>query len=143
MEKTSGREAVRLTNDLEYDTLGRLAILRDGKFLAYAYDEALPSTEAKLAVIPSSGGAPLQAFKVSSYVSDLRWSPDGRKLQYLLTRNGATNIWEQSVAGGEPKQFTKFSSGRIFDFDWSADGKQLVLTRGETSSDVVLLSHLP
>jgi hypothetical protein len=49
---------------------------------------------------------------------------------------------QQPVAGGEPQQFTKFSSGRIFDFDWSADGKQLLLTRGETSRDVVLLSHL-
>ncbi len=46
------------------------------------------------------------------------------------------------MGGGEPKQFTKFTSGRIFDFDWSADGKQLLLARGETNSDIVLLSHL-
>jgi Tol biopolymer transport system component len=138
----AGGEPVAIAMSVGYDTHGRLAISPDGKFLAYAYDEALPATETRLAVIPSSGGAPLQTFKVSSDVSDLRWSPDGRRLQYLLTRSGATNVWEQSIAGGEPKQFTKFTSGRIFDFDWSADGKQLVLTRGETSSDVVLLSHL-
>jgi len=84
----------------------------------------------------------LQTLKVPSDVSDLRWSPDEQSLQYLLTRNGATNMWEQPVGGGEPKQFTKFTSGRIFDFDWSADGKQLLLARGETNSDVVLLSHL-
>jgi len=45
------------------------------------------------------------------------------------------------VVGGKPHQFTKFSSGRIFDFDWSTDGKQLLLARGETSSDVVLISN--
>jgi Tol biopolymer transport system component len=85
---------------------------------------------------------PQKTFKVPSDVSDLRWSPDGQKLQYLLTRNGATNLCEQPVAGGEPQQFTKFSSGHIFDFDWSADGMQLLPARGETNSNVVLLSHL-
>jgi Tol biopolymer transport system component len=96
-----------------------------------------------LAVIQASGGAPLQTFKAPTDVSVLRWAPDGQTLQYLLTRNGVTNIWEQPIAGGEPRQFTKFTSGRIFDFDWSADGKQLLLARGEISSDAVLLSNLP
>lgn len=45
------------------------------------------------------------------------------------------------MAGGEPRQFTKFSAGRIFDFEWSSNGKQLLLTRGETSSNVVLISN--
>jgi Tol biopolymer transport system component len=139
---SGGGDPIEIAKSHGYEILGRLAMSPDGKFLAYAYDEALPSIGAKLAVIPVSGGAPLQTLKVPSDVSDLRWSPDGQKLQYLLTRSGATNLWEQSLAGGEPRQFTKFSSGRIFDFDWSADGKQLLLTRGETSSDVVLLSHL-
>jgi hypothetical protein len=64
-----------------------------------------------------------------------------KRLQYLLTRSGATNLWEQPVVGGKAHQFTKFSSGRIFDFDWSTDGKELLLARGETSSDVVLISN--
>jgi Tol biopolymer transport system component len=74
--------------------------------------------------------------------SGTRWSPQGKGLQYALTQNGTTNIWEQPLAGGEPKQITKFSSGRIFDFNWTADGKQLLITRGEVTSDVVLFSNL-
>jgi DNA-binding winged helix-turn-helix (wHTH) protein/Tol biopolymer transport system component len=139
---SGGGNPIEIAKSPGYEIKPRISISPDGKLLAYAYDEALPATGTNLAVISDSGGAPLQTFKVPSDVSDLRWSPDGRKLQYLLTRNGVTNIWEQRVAGGEPKQFTNFTSGRIFDFDWSADGKQLLLTRGETSSDVVLLSHL-
>src|SRR5260370_12693570 len=133
-------DPIEIARSPGYEILGRLAISPDGRFLAYAYDEALPAIGAKLAVIPVSGGAPLQTLKVPSHLSDLRTSPDEQSLQYLLTRNGATNMWEQPVGGGEPKQFTKFTSGRIFDFDWSADGKQLLLARGETNSDVVLLS---
>jgi Tol biopolymer transport system component len=139
---SEGGDPIEIAKSPGYEIRPRLSISPDGKLLAYAYDEALPSTGTKLAVIPASGGAPLQTFKVPSDVSALRWAPDGRRLQYLLTRNGATNIWEQPVAGGGSKQFTQFTSGRIFDFDWSADGKQLLLARGEISSDVVLLSNL-
>jgi hypothetical protein len=63
-------------------------------------------------------------------------------LEYLLDREGATNLWEQPLSGGLPRQLTKFTSGRIFDFNWTGDGKQLLLSRGEVTSDVVLLSNL-
>jgi Tol biopolymer transport system component len=72
----------------------------------------------------------------------LLWSPDGKSLQYLLTQNGATNIWEQPLDGGKPRQLTTFQSGRIFDFHWSRDGKRLLMTRWEVSSDAVLINNL-
>jgi WD40-like Beta Propeller Repeat len=62
----------------------------------------------------------------------LSWSADGKALQYLQTRNGATNLW----------QLTSFTSGEIFRFSWSLDRKHLLFTRGSTTSDVVLLSNL-
>jgi DNA-binding winged helix-turn-helix (wHTH) protein/Tol biopolymer transport system component len=138
---SAGGDPIEIAKSPGYEIKPRLSISPNGKLLAYAYDEALPATGTNLAVIPSSGGAPLHTFKVPSDVSNLRWSPDGKTLQYLLTRSGATNLWQQPAAGGEAQQFTKFSSGRIFDFDWSADGNQLLLTRGEPSSDLVLMSH--
>jgi Tol biopolymer transport system component len=95
----------------------------------------------KIAVIPISRGVPLQTFKVPSDISNLRWSPDGRSLQYLLTRNGVTYIWAQPLTSREAKKITQFTSGIIFDFDWSADGKQSLLARGATSSDVILINN--
>jgi DNA-binding winged helix-turn-helix (wHTH) protein/Tol biopolymer transport system component len=139
---SGGGDPIEIAKSPGYEIKPRLSISPDGKLLAYAYDEALPATGTNLAVIPVTGGAPMQTFKVPSDVSDLRWSPDGQRLLYLLSRSGATNIWEQPVAGGEPQQFTRFTSGRIFDFDWSSDGKQLLLARGDSSSDIVLLSLL-
>jgi Tol biopolymer transport system component len=70
------------------------------------------------------------------------WTPDGRALLYLLTRNGITNIWSQPIDGGPTKQLTDFKSDLIFRFDWSRDGKWLVVARGNVSSDVVLISDL-
>ena len=60
----------------------------------------------------------------------------------MWDKNGTTNLWEQPITGGPPHQLTTFTSGRIFDFNWTADGKQLLLARGEVASDVVLLSNL-
>ena len=39
-------------------------------------------------------------------------------------------------------QLTNFKTGRIFNFDWSRDGKWLALARGSVTSDVVLISDL-
>jgi len=68
-----------------------------------------------------------------------RWEPRGDAIDYILTRNGVSNIWQQGLTGGPPKQVTHFESGEIFDFEWSRDGKQLALTRGSESSDVILI----
>jgi eukaryotic-like serine/threonine-protein kinase len=123
---------------------GRLTISPDGKFLAYLYDKysgtATPGW--KLAVIPVNGGRPVKEFEVPGGIAGPRWSPDGKGLQYLLTRNGTTNLWELQLAGGQPRQLTRFTSGQIFDFSWSSDHTRLLLTRGSVSSDVILLTNL-
>ena len=68
-------------------------------------------------------------------------APDGKAVEYVLTQEGVSNIWEQQLRGGPPKQITNFKSGLIFAFDWSWDGKQLALTRGSENSDVILISN--
>jgi DNA-binding winged helix-turn-helix (wHTH) protein/Tol biopolymer transport system component len=124
---------------------GRMSVSPNGQFIAYPYTtySSAPTAGWALAVIPIGGGPPVKTFHVPAGFSGTRWSPEGKSFQYMLTQNGTTNIWEQPLAGGDPKQITRFTSGLIFDFNWSQDGKQLLLTRGEVSSDVVLLRIRP
>ncbi|HEX5230350.1 MAG TPA: protein kinase [Bryobacteraceae bacterium] len=68
----------------------------------------------------------------------LRWVPGQNAISYSENRSGVTNIWVQPVTGGMARQVTSFTSGRIYSFDWSRDGR-LVFSRGTTTSDVVLL----
>ena len=124
---------------------GTMRVSPDGRFLAFPYDQEHPKPLSKLAVISAQTGETAKTFDAPGGIyreSCLRWSPDGKALQYLLTQGDVTNVWDQPLSGGPPHQVTRFTAGRIFDFNWTADGKQLLLSRGEVTSDVVLLSNL-
>jgi len=113
----------------------------EGKRIAYTYQELDPPVALRVAIAPVEGGSPLHVFKVPGDAKRLRWSADGKGVQYALTRNGATNVWEQRLSGGRLKQVTNFTYGEIFDFAWTRDGKELLLARGESTGDVVLISN--
>lgn len=55
------------------------------------------------------------------------------------TPSGVSNLWAQPVDGGPARQLTTFTSEHIFWFDYSRDGKQLALSRGTATSDVILI----
>src|SRR6516162_8072492 len=98
--------------------------VNSAKRLAYPYEEYTPTPTLNLAMIPAEGGPPEKVLTApgGAYTyGSLLWSPDGKGLQYILTQNGASNIWEQGLGGGKPQQLTTFSSGQIFDMHWSLD----------------------
>ncbi len=117
----------------------------DGKWIAYANMEGSLIQGSfhvpKIAVIPAAGGSPVHVFVQPNGAEGLRWSPNQKGLQYVLTKNGADNVWEQPLSGGTPRQITNFTAGRIYDFSWTRNGKQLLLAKGDPMSDVVLISN--
>jgi len=126
------------------DAVTNVSLSPDGNALLYAYED-FKTLKVKLAFVAVTGGPPVRTLDAPGelYQSNLlRWSPTGKSVEYILTKNGASNIWEQPLEGREPRQLTNFSSGRIFDFSWSKDGKHLLLCRGEVTTDVVQLSHV-
>jgi eukaryotic-like serine/threonine-protein kinase len=68
------------------------------------------------------------------------FTPDSKSMISAIRENGTDNLWI-SVPGREPKQLTFFNNMEIFDFDLSPDGKQAVLVRGQTETDVVLFTE--
>jgi eukaryotic-like serine/threonine-protein kinase len=133
-----GGETVQLTN---YSSATPY-VSPDGRFIAGGYIDETPPPRWKLAIISYEGGPPIRTFDISTLQSKYQWAADGRAVLYTLTRNGVANIWSQPIDGGLPKQVTDFKSDLIFRFDWSRDGKQLVLARGTINNDVVLISEL-
>ena len=127
-----------------------VAFSPDGKRIAYLASPDAPfensslpfeSHPNQLKVIEFDGGVLLKQFDWPASAGEPRWAPGGEAIDYVLTRNGVSNVWQQNLTGGASKQITNFESGQIFDFDWSRDGRQLALTRGTESSDVVLISN--
>lgn len=118
----------------------------DGKSIACFYREELHQP-LKLAIFPIEGRLPTRTFNTQipveaiSRLPPLRWIDEGRAITYVLTSNGVSNIWRQPVTDEQPKQVTNFRADHIFWFDWSRDGKQLIVAHGSITSDVVLISN--
>jgi Tol biopolymer transport system component len=96
-------------------------------------------------VVPVAGGAPTEFPVITAQpnainITPVRWADD-HTLLFKKTVNGVANLWKQPLDGSAPSQVTHYADSDIFDFDVSRDGKWLLLSRGNTLSDVVLISR--
>jgi eukaryotic-like serine/threonine-protein kinase len=67
-----------------------------------------------------------------------RWIPGQAAVAFVDIRTGAQNLWMKQPAAGAPeKQLTHFTSGVIWDFRYSPDGKYIAMARGLNKSDAV------
>ena len=100
------------------------------------------TTPTSIAVIASDGGPVRKVIPIPFSVmvsGGLRWNPNGRELSYIDRKKDGANIWTQSLDGAAPHQITRFQGVDLFSFDWSSDGKQLAISRGIETRDVVLM----
>jgi Tol biopolymer transport system component len=112
----------------------------DGKLIACSFET--PGSPPKLAVVPIEGGSPIKVFDAQLVQpAKIRWTPDGRALTYVASRNGISDIWSQPIDGGAPKKLTDFKADHIFSFDWSRNNK-LLISHGTSVSDVVLIRNV-
>ena len=130
----------------EVDTQNRWMVARgyspDGKLIAYN-DYGQGDVTNQIVVLPTTSGEAIYKFPLpQGNTTFVHWTPDGAGLDYFVTNKGVGNIWRQPVPMGLPSQVTNFTSGQIFSFDWSSDGKRLYVARGSVSSDIVLITKL-
>ena len=112
----------------------------DGKWITNStYLEQGGRSWRGVVVLPAEGGKPRKSFLWPDGFQ-LRWAPAGDALTYGREVDGVGNLWSQPLDGGPPRQITSFTGLQIFSYDWSPDGKQLVLSRGQETRDVVLIT---
>ena len=132
-----GGAPIRLTTDL---SMHPAVSPKDGRIAAW-WSSTAKNPHWQLAIFPPTGGKPLRVFDPTAATypdTTVHWTPSGDAIAYLDHANGVANLWTQPVNGGAPHRLTHFTSGNIYSFDWSKDGK-LVYSRGLTTADVVLI----
>ena len=110
----------------------------EGGWLAYTVsrtDLDADESSSRIWMLPMAGGTPIP-MTTSDHSSWMpRWSPDGRYLAFLSSRNGAgTQVWLLNRYGGEAEQLTATPQS-VQDFAWSPDGQSLVLVLQDLSAE--------
>jgi Tol biopolymer transport system component/DNA-binding winged helix-turn-helix (wHTH) protein len=135
---TAGGSPVQLT----YQGLAiKPVISPDGERIACTY--RLTETGSwNISILSADDGHLIQSLKLPyPFNQILRWTSDGKALNYLERRKGTYNIWRLVLDGtSSPQQITDFTEDAILYYDWLADGT-LVASRGEKTRDIVLIKN--
>jgi Tol biopolymer transport system component len=115
----------------------------DGRHVAFA----APGKDGKvfLAVVSADHGAleaqPTIPDTLDHTSNAVAWVPDNRSMALSDIRTGTPNIWSLPVLGNAPeRQLTHFTSGQVWAFHYTRDGKSVAMARGNNQSDVVLFT---
>ena len=109
--------------------VGDPKISSDGKWVAYVIttpDMDANRNASNLWMVSTSGGAPLQLTQ-SGHDSSPEWSPDGKTLAFLSSRDGTSQVYLLPMDGGEAHAVTHLSTGADL-VKWSPDGKTIAFT---------------
>ena len=113
----------------------------DGKILYFLhFNEETGSVS--LWSVPIDGGKPSQLFEFPPDISSPpQFRPGTGELSYIKTKGGVGNIWVQPIDGGPATAYTDFTEEGMLNFSWMPDGKSLVVSRGHSTRDVVLITQ--
>jgi Tol biopolymer transport system component len=112
----------------------------DGKRIAFgSYDMATFEKKINVATLDGNSFGKLERVFEYNLVNQFGWSPDSKSLTILTNRGGNQNVWRMPIDGSPAVALTDFKSGRIFNFAWAADGKNLLLSRGNTNNDLIMI----
>ncbi len=117
-----------IQQSISMKSAGSPQISPDGRWVAYTvtetnWEENAYETEIWLANTATGEKYPLTNSKKSN--SSPVWSPDGKTLAFLSTRDDKSQIYVIHPQGGEAKALTKFETGVSY-FDFSPNGKSIV-----------------
>ncbi|HXI13299.1 MAG TPA: protein kinase [Thermoanaerobaculia bacterium] len=109
----------------------------DGKFVAYRKWRMEGGRSVPVvAILPLDGGAGGTEIRAPGIA--MRWSPSGDAITVRRRTGGGVSIVSFPVSGGPETPLANFPDSIIPTYDWTADGK-LVMVRGQEKSDVVLI----
>jgi dipeptidyl aminopeptidase/acylaminoacyl peptidase len=124
------KRAITFDDYVALKSVGDPQLSRDGKSVAYAVTEHSLKENRGTTRIWLADVASGQTRRVSEGPgSDRqpRWSPDGKTLAFVSTRQNGPQLWLLPIAGGEARRVTNLAGG-VSDPQWLPDGRGLIVT---------------
>jgi Tol biopolymer transport system component len=125
---------------------GFLTISPDGKWLAYEHVSAGQKLReehtTRIGALPIDGSAGLKVFDLPMRRPVTQWSADSAAFDYAAGTFISSSLWRQPLNGAEAQKLCDFPD-RVFNFAWSRDRKNLVVSRVNQFSDALLITNLP
>ena len=120
------------TDVYKIKTIADPQVSPDGKWVAYvlsAVDTGKDKRNSDIWMISWDGKENLQMTNTEDGESSPRWSPDGKYLSFLASRNADkhSQIWLMDRRGGEAKKLTDIK-GNVGEYAWSPDGKKIAMS---------------
>ncbi len=134
------KRALRVGDMYRLKTVSDPQISPDGKWVAYvvsATDSAKDKSDSDIWMTSWDGTQTIQVTSSPDGESSPKWSPDGRYLSFLSSRQGGkgSQLWLLDRTGGEARRVSELKTG-IRDYEWSPDGKRLALAMSDVPPDV-------
>lgn len=111
----------------------------DGKLLAcYLFMEGSEKPW-KIGIMSADGGEPLKLLDIAAFRGIVRWTADSKSLLYIKGVTG--ELWQQPLDNRPAAKIFDFQNERLYNFAISPDYSQILFSRGNESSEAVLIGN--
>jgi Tol biopolymer transport system component/DNA-binding winged helix-turn-helix (wHTH) protein len=134
---SSGGTAVKIAESI----LSGPCISPDGKQIAIEHENPT-SHKLRWGVFNFEDGSFLSDIEIPGNPTRVSWSRDGKSLINFEKQPKSQALWSWPITGEPPRMIVDLGPSDVAHYDWSRDGKQILLVRRNLKVDLVLIDQV-